>query len=658
MKSPSSKRHVQAREHLRNGNFSAAVELLEAQIESEPDDPDLLNDAATALHHVERTNRALQLLNRALTLDPSHEPAFYNFIDLIREEQGEMSAAEHFHRMESSIPSSPMKHQYAAGFSAKTNSNSSAQDTPRFQRVLCYSPYSQWRIHTLFETTTLHGLNHRGATTKYVLCDGLYKQCDLYRKADRPRHALSCTECQSWAAEYMANLKMPFEWLGRYQIPSDREDARAWASALPPHRFWDASYQDWPIGQWVKSSIHTNLRANTINLDDSEILTISREFLESGVIAALAIERLLEHFEPDVLLLFSGRFSSTRIAFELARTRGIRVLTHERSPRDNDDFLLMENARVHDLQARKRFWSTWKDVPLTSDELETVYGYLEARATDPSTNPFTTLPRDSNRGQIQQGSIVLFTSSEDEVAAESIYSSPFNSQTEWILETASIAECFPEVDFYVRIHPNTSGKKAHLGGNRQALQEFVQLKPQLADNVRMIMPDEDINSYALGKRAMACVVYHSTLGLEMACQGKHVISAADSLVSDLDFAHTAQSPDHYRTLLTTAIDSTSFFDQDVQRLALRFAYGYFFRQPVDFPLIEIQKDGLTAHGRPRYKNTGELRPGNDRHLDRVCDIVLNGAPVVPLPDGSQSRSIAAEDAWLSSADAEFSLAQR
>jgi len=655
MNSPPSERLVQAREHLRNGDFRTAVELLEPQIESEPGDPDLLNDAATALHHINRTDRAIQLLDRALALDPSHELAFYNFIDLIREERGEISAAQHFYRIESSIPESPTKKQYAACFS--TEANFSAQDIPRYKRVLCYSPYSQWRIHALFEATILHGLNHRGATTKYVLCDGLYKQCDLYRKADRPRHALSCIECQSWAAGYMANLKMPFEWLGRYQIPSDREDARAWASALPAYRLWDASYQDWPIGQWVKSSIHTNLRANTIDLDDAEILTISREFLESGVIAALAIERLLDSFEPDVLLLFSGRFSSTRIAFELARARGIRTLTHERSPSDNDDFQLVENARIHDLQARKIFWSMWKDIPLTSGELETVHGYLEARAMDPSTNPFTTPPRDSNREQVQQGSIVLFTSSEDEVAAESMYSSPFNSQTEWILETASVADHFPEVDFYVRIHPNTSGEKAHLGGNRQAFQEFMRLKPQLADNVRMIMPDEDTNSYALGKRAMACVVYHSTLGLEMACQGKHVISAADSLVSDLDFAHTARSPDHYRTLLTEAIDSASFFDQDVQRLALRFAYGYFFRQPVDFPLIEIQKDGLTAHGRPRYKNTGELQPGNDRHLDRVCDIILKGRPIVSPPDRSQARSATNEASWLSAKAVEVSCEQ-
>jgi tetratricopeptide (TPR) repeat protein len=652
----SSRRHAQAREHLRNGNFHAAAELLESQIESESEDPDLLNDTATALHHTDRTDRAIQLLDRALALDPSHESAFYNFIDLIRGERGELSAAQHFYRMESSIPDSPTKQQYTAGFSAKTNS--SAQDTLRYKRVLCYSPYSQWRIHTLFEATILHGLNHRGATTKYVLCDGLYKQCDLYRKADRPRHALSCTECQSWAAQYIANLKMPFEWLGRYQNPSDREDTEAWASTLPPDRFWEASYQEWPIGKWVKSSIHTNLRANTIDLDDPEIIAISREFLESGAVAALALERLFETFQPDVLLLFSGRMSSTRIAFELARARGIRTLTHERSLRDEDDFLLMENTRVHDLQGQREFWDTWKDTPLTRDELETVHGYLEARATDPSTNLFTTPLHDSNTRQTPQKTIVLFTSSEDEVAAESTYSSPFESQTEWILETASLAEEFPGVEFAVRLHPNTAGKKAHLGGNQQALQEFTQLRSQLPSNVRMVMPDEDVNSYALGKRATACVVYHSTLGLEMACQGKHVISAADSLVSDLDFAHTAQSPNHYRTLLTEAIESAAFFDQDVRRFALRFAYGYFFRQPIDFPLIEIEKDGHSAHGRPRYQNTGELRPGNDRHLDRVCDIILNGAPVVPLPDSSQSRPIAAEDAWLSSTNAEFFLEQR
>jgi hypothetical protein len=260
-------------------------------------------------------------------------------------------------------------------------------------------------------------------------------------------------------------------------------------------------------------------------------------------------------------------------------------------------------------------------------------------------------------GQTRSKTVALFTSSEDEVTTESTWASSFESQAEWILETISVAKQFPEVNFVIRLHPNTAGKKAHLGGNHQALREFLQLKSQLPKNARMVMPDEDTNSYELGKRATACVVYHSTLGLEMACRGKHVISAADSLVSGLDFAHTARSPDHYRTLLIKAIDSASFFDQDVQRFALRFAYGYFFRQPVYFPLIKIQKDGLTAHGHPRYKNTSELRPGNDRHLDRVCDIILEGRPIVSPPDCSQPRSATDEDLWLSSTATEVSCEQ-
>jgi len=518
-------------------------------------------------------------------------------------------------------------------------------------RVLCYAPYNRWALHGLWEMTILRALKLRGAQVEYVMCDGLYTDCDLYWEAVLPRPADACAHCQADVARLAASMGMDYRWLGRYLTTDEAREAKRWAASLAPEELLTATHGEWRVGQWVLSSVQSHFRRNHIDVSDPAIERGMRSYLYSGLIACFALDRLLEESAPDVFVVFNGRQSSPRVALELARTRGIRVVLHERGVRP-ETLTLVEDASCNSLRPVRRCWSEWGDVPLTSEELQDAVGLMAARehgrelgwrALSAPLQPLDDV-RERLGLRVDRPTWVLFTSSDDEVAGDDEYGSQFASQREWIERTIEHARRHQEIDLVIRVHPNT-GSRRSTGANRVQLDEMRRLAENLPPNVRMIDADEEVSSYSLMDLCSVGLVWVSTAGLELACKGKNVVVAAGNRVAGTSFVHTVANRESYEDLLDSLIGlPVAAVSAEIKRLALRFAYCLFFRLPIPFPLITMP-DPHT--GELAYDSLDALLPGREPGLDRCCRIVIEGEPVcLPPGQAERARSTAAEEAYL------------
>ncbi|WP_445147919.1 hypothetical protein [Baekduia sp. Peel2402] len=520
-------------------------------------------------------------------------------------------------------------------------------------RVLCYAPYNRWSLHGRWEMTILQGLQQRGAQVEYVLCDGLYTDCDQFWEALAPRPADACRSCQFSVVKLVVEMGMDFHWLGRYLTPDEGREAQRWAASLADAELLDATYGDWPVGEWMRMSMQSHFRTVEIDLADPKIARTMRSYVFSGLIACFALDRLMDEAEPDVLLLFNGRQSSTRVALELARRRGIRTIIHERGPRP-ETLMLVENATCLSLEPMRRYWREWGDVPLTAAEAERVDALMRAReqGKDLPWKAFTSPPQPVAEVRARLGltparpTWVLFTSSDDEVAGDPDWSSVFGSQIEWIRRTIEHARRHPEIDLVVRVHPNT-GSRRSTGANRTQLAEFERLVAEgLPGNVRIVAPDDDVSSYTLMELCAVGLVWVSTVGVELAVKGKEVVVAAGNPLHGVDFARTVEDPARYEELLEDLIGlAPGAASAEIRRRALRLAYGMFIRMAVDFPLVRMTD---LDHGALTYGAPAELVPGRDANLDRCARILLDGEAVCPPPSAEEraARDTAAEDALL------------
>lgn len=237
---------------------------------------------------------------------------------------------------------------------------------------------------------------------------------------------------------------------------------------------------------------------------------------------------------------------------------------------------------------------------------------------------------------------VLFTSSEDEIIAERRKSS-FSSQMEWILKTIEYVSD-KNIFLIIRVHPNLAGSKAN-GNSYQQLNMIYRIKDILPQNVRLVMPDDQISSYTLMEIATVGLVYCSTVSLEMACKGKMVLVAAESLVSDLPFVYTINSSSSYINLLDKLVSlPIGIRSTEIMRMAFRFAYSLFFRYNIPFPLVRM----LNPHvGVLTYKSLEELKIRNNKNLDRIVKIILNEESVIPTPtENDLIRTEEDENKWF------------
>jgi hypothetical protein len=501
----------------------------------------------------------------------------------------------------------------------------------------------------------LKSLELRGADVQYILCDGLFTDCDMFWAATNPRPPHACTDCQADVTRLVQSMGMDFEWLGRYLTLDERRAARHWERALTHDELSSARHGDWDVAAWITSSVHSNFRRSTLDLDDPEVERTFRSYLYSGLIACLALDRLLDDYQPDLLFLFNGRQSSTRVAFELARRRDIRVVCHERGPR-LETLALSVDERCTSLGTLDRFWRDWQDVPLSAGELAALDAQLDARerGTDSSFHAFSPPPQpvDSVRAQLglraDRPAWVVFTSSDDEIVAEEEWQGPFATHHKWVERTVAYAAAHPEIDLVVRIHPNTSSSRS-TGSNVVQLKELTELGHRLPPNAQMVMPDEELSSYALMDIATVGLAYHSTVALELACKGKETVVAGANMVAGKPFVHTVDDAARYEALLDPLLRlAPGAVSDEVRRLAWRYAYGRFFRTCVPFPLVHMP-DGHT--GVLRYNTLDALLPGRDEHLDRVARILLEDEPTaLPPREAERARSDEDEQAFFDAKD--------
>ena len=142
----------------------------------------------------------------------------------------------------------------------------------RSPHILCYAPYTTWSIHSSRQVTILQALRVRGCSVSYITCDAAYSDCDITQQATGAtsrRDDNTCLTCQSSVAARLAAWKMPYRWIGRWINREDEIEARNWVLSLKSQDRPSAAYESWRIGEWVKSSVHTHFRINSLDMQNS-----------------------------------------------------------------------------------------------------------------------------------------------------------------------------------------------------------------------------------------------------------------------------------------------------------------------------------------------------------------------------------------------------
>jgi hypothetical protein len=517
-------------------------------------------------------------------------------------------------------------------------------------RILIFSPYALWKIHTIYEGAIAKACQARGATVEYLLCDGLLPECDQHwdSKANSPRPVDLCQRCRAATKANLDNLELPYRWLGDFVSPDEKSAAFAWAQGVPPNEMRRASFEETPLGDWVLSSVISYFRQYPPDLNNPHVVNVYRGFLFSAAIVATGIRNYLETNAIDSALLFNGRQSITRVALEIFRQQGIRVLTHERAEFQRGHLNARPNAHCMNLQPFKALWSEWSQVPLDRVSLDAALKWLIQRryGANLAWIPFnTSFIRDSSlkaRMNLSRHKRLwaLFTSSTDEVAGDPLWQGPYESQEAWVRDVVQWVALRDDVELIIKVHPNLGGNN-YIGKAVDELRIYQEMKASLPANVRIVLPEDSVNAYSLADEADLGLTFGSTIGLEMAMLGKPVLLAARALYEQASQIVTVREKESLPGILERSLQATS--NREIQREAFRVAH-YYFTSELPFPAVKVLG---VFEAKLNDNHPVDAAPGNDDSLDRICKFLIEGSPLFASPAADERhRTTADEDAFF------------
>jgi hypothetical protein len=505
--------------------------------------------------------------------------------------------------------------------------------------IVCFAPYTDWSIHSARQVTILQALRQRGCSVTYITCDGAFTDCDLLQSstgAPRQRPANACLFCQARVATRLAGWGMPFRWLGQWITTQDRQSAARWIQELAPQSYPDALFHSWPIGKWMKSSVHKHFRHNVLDLQDPQTISVFGSYLYSGVLAALALDRIYAEERPSAQLLFNGRMGPTRIALELAKARNIRTICEERAY-PVGRMMLFDNVNCLDFSSFGALWEQWSAIPLNALESEETKAFFTSRWTSAAADVTVFSSGLSGNSRIL-GDLgldphcrtwALFTSSLDEATDLEPLNEPFASQYDWIEATIQFVAARQDLQLVIRVHPNAGSQKS-FGVNPQDLVYFDDLPSRLPQNVKLIPSTSKLSSYDLANAAVAGLVWRSTIGLEMAAMGRPVIRAAHGPMAYASFIQAPATAHSYIEGLARLLGLSAAADLDLAVHAWRFAYAFYYRWSKPFPLVH-QPNWYT--GELAYHDLSELGAGKHPELDEICEIFTEQRSLHCGPNG-------------------------
>ena len=477
-------------------------------------------------------------------------------------------------------------------------------------KVLIMS-FRAWTSHLAWETTIAQALRHRGARCEFFFCGGGLPICEIGWPA--AENGKPCEFCAPYTAAMIDAAKFPRISLNDVVPEQERQSIldRVGAAAESGGPILPEGVS---LDEMVEQSLVWHFRSGTLP-DTPEVRRARRDFLAGAAVMAVAAPRLLDRVKPDVVLMVNGQFYEERIVREEAAARSVRVVTYEVGAQRGTLFFSEGIAPDYDISG---LWKDEKAIPLSEEEDQLVEEALESRRGGGGlSRQFYRRTTDFHESG-DRPLLALFTNVSWDTAVTG-KSFAFPTMFDWVAASIRHAQRHP-VDLVIRVHPAES--RWPKLESRERLASFVAREfPALPTNVRIVRPEDSVDSYALMRRAAGILVFSSTVGLEAAASGRAVAVAGKTHYRGRGFTIDVESPEEYGALF----DDLTWTQPDAARQALarKYAYLFFFQAIVPFPSVVEEEPSEPIF---TFSSVADLVPGCDPALDFIAERILAGGP--------------------------------
>lgn len=309
-------------------------------------------------------------------------------------------------------------------------------------------------------------------------------------------------------------------------------------------QFKKLSYKEYFDIGWAALSSAVSIRRNSSVSPTSDRRLLTRYLAASILVYEKSLE-VISKEHPSEVLVFNGRFATTRASLRAAEALNVPWKIHERGA-DKDHFWIAD-FMPHDVdRVQQLIVSQW-----TADRSDAGHRFFRARRAriERDWHSHTRLQHIGRLPEpMQDGGdwVTFFTSSDDEMFAigDRFESDRFPSQLEAIKKLAAAVAATPSLRLCVRVHPHVRLKS-----------KSDRLKWSLLDipGALMVAADDTTDSYALIDRSKAVCTYGSTVGVEATYWGRPSLLFSRAFYDQLGVVTLAMDDEQIRAFLRAPV---------------------------------------------------------------------------------------------------------
>lgn len=509
---------------------------------------------------------------------------------------------------------------------------------PTGPRILLATANGLSNAMLTMESILAMALRLRGAAPTVLLCDKALPACEWnscgnftpppngFGPALSPRLQLEkCRICTENIEGSHGVLPIERATFREVTQPGDLERVSALVDEIPFERYGECVYRDVHVGEHAFASVMRATLRGTL-LDNPETRWLFRRYLIAAILVVDFSERLFANTRPNAVVAIHGVYVTHGTICEVARKHGIPVVVYGTPYRKNTIWLSHHDTYHRTLITEPN--SMWEDLEWTPRRAEKVEDYLagkrfggrdylayHAESIDDHQALRKELGLDEHRPVISLFTNVLWD-------AQLYYRyNAFGNMLEWLYETIRYFARRPDLQLVIRIHPAEA--RGYMPTNQPLGQDLEREFPSLPENVKVIAAESKLSSYALAELSRAALIYGARMGVEIAALGTPLIVAGETFNRRKGYSYDVETREEYFALLDRIHDLPPNSPEVIER-ARKYAYHYYFRLMIDFPLFSVESTHAMGGARLNFDDLAALAPGKCPALDHICQGLMDG----------------------------------
>ncbi len=416
-----------------------------------------------------------------------------------------------------------------------------------------------------------------GLEPLFFICDSALKICtkDGMLKS-RDKYPWFCHECWKGFDHISNTTGLRVEKVGRIVSGREMELSEAIMAIDRIEEIGQCNeytFNNLPLGRYAKKSVLRYFLTGALT-GDYDQLTVYKEFLKAGAKYALATERLFKSGgKISGAIIYNGTLLFDAIIIHYCRELKIPFMTYE-TFMGNNTLIYKKNDEVMNLSWEREYALKYQNRELPPDAGEKVESFFSGLRR--GYEMYAVLNKEHSEEKLygKDHYVCLFTNLNFDTAVLD-KNLMFTSMEDWIYSVIDFWKKEKvKKDLIIRVHP---GEIKLVTASNEFIGDRIKRAAAGVDTITVLDSSDKVSSYEIMKRMDYGLIYSSTIGLEIAWEGKPCIVAGIPWFRGRGFIISPSTKEEYFSNIDRLNSNSNYYVPDRDKIIESVYYNYFER---------------------------------------------------------------------------------